>query len=176
MLPTGDGKMDAETVSLLALKHPNVELQTKSRVTKLETAGWQSIETVHYLHNGERKRVSPKLVILSAGAINPPCCCCARRRIRKGLANSLRSGRPELHEPQFSAMLAISPFRRNTSIYQKTFGFNDYYLTDGEGWLAARQCPAARQDLRRHPEGQHARVTGMAAVLDLMAGMRSTST
>ena len=32
-----------------------------------------------------------------------------------------------------SAMLAIDPFRRNDSVYQKTLMLNDYYLTDGKG-------------------------------------------
>jgi choline dehydrogenase-like flavoprotein len=32
-----------------------------------------------------------------------------------------------------SAVIAVSPWFRNTSIYQKTFGFNDFYLSDGQG-------------------------------------------
>ena len=32
-----------------------------------------------------------------------------------------------------SAVLAISPSYRNNSVYQKTFGFNDFYLSDGAG-------------------------------------------
>jgi choline dehydrogenase-like flavoprotein len=32
-----------------------------------------------------------------------------------------------------SAVLAASPTFRNTSVYQKTFGFNDFYLSDGSG-------------------------------------------
>ena len=32
-----------------------------------------------------------------------------------------------------SAVIALSPSYRNNSIYQKTFGFNDFYLSDGEG-------------------------------------------
>src|SRR5204863_51000 len=32
-----------------------------------------------------------------------------------------------------TAVLAVSPWYRNDSIYQKTFGLNDFYLNDGEG-------------------------------------------
>ena len=32
-----------------------------------------------------------------------------------------------------SAMLAIDPRMRNDSVYQKTFGINDFYSRDGEG-------------------------------------------
>ena len=30
-------------------------------------------------------------------------------------------------------MIGVSPTYRNTSVYQKTFGFNDFYLSDGNG-------------------------------------------
>jgi choline dehydrogenase-like flavoprotein len=132
-----DGKMDAETVSLtLALQHTNVKLQTKSRVTKLETsADGSRIETVHYLQNGEAKSVSPRLVILSAGAVQSSVLLLrsANDRFPNGLANSSDQVGRNFMNHNSSALLAISPFYRNTSVYQKTFGFNDFYLSDGEG-------------------------------------------
>jgi choline dehydrogenase-like flavoprotein len=132
-----DGKMDAETVSLaLALQHHNVKLQTNSRVTRLETSTDGSrIATVHYVQNGEQKSLSPKLVILSAGAVQSSVLLLrsANDKHPKGLANSSDQVGRNFMNHNSSAVLAISPFYRNTSIYQKTFGFNDYYLTDGEG-------------------------------------------
>jgi choline dehydrogenase-like flavoprotein len=132
-----DGKMDAETTALAyALQHRTVMLQTNARVTKLETsADGSRIETVHYQHNGEAKSVSPKLVILAAGAVQSSVLLLrsANDRFKSGLANSSDQVGRNFMNHNSSAILAISPFFRNDSIYQKSFGFNDFYLSDGEG-------------------------------------------
>lgn len=132
---TGKGKMDAETAPLaLALKDPNIELITSAHVETLETGPGGRIEAVHYTHRGERKRLSPKLVILSAGAINSAAIL-LRSGDGKGLANrSDQVGRNFMNH-NCSAMLAINPFRRNDSVYQKTLMLNDYYLTGGRDGL-----------------------------------------
>jgi choline dehydrogenase-like flavoprotein len=132
-----DGKMDAETTALAyALQHNTVKLQVNSRVTRLETSPDGSrIQTVHYLENGEPKSVSPKLVILAAGAVQSSVLLLrsANDRFPNGLANSSDQVGRNFMNHNSSAILAISPFYRNDSIYQKTFGFNDFYLSDGEG-------------------------------------------
>lgn len=132
-----DGKMDAETAALaVALQHPNVRLQTGSRVTRLETApNGKRIETVRYVRDGAEQSVSPKLVILSAGAVQSAALLLrsANAVHPKGLANSSDQVGRNFMNHNSSAVLAISPWFRNDSIYQKTFGFNDYYLSDGEG-------------------------------------------
>ncbi|PKA40605.1 GMC family oxidoreductase [Rhizobium sullae] len=132
-----DGKMDAETIGLaLALQHPNVRLQTGSQVTRLQTAAdGKHIETVHYRKDGAEETVSPKLVILSAGAVQSAVLLLrsADDRHPKGLANSSDQVGRNFMNHNSSAVIAVSPGFRNTSIYQKTFGFNDYYLSDGEG-------------------------------------------
>jgi choline dehydrogenase-like flavoprotein len=132
-----DGKMDAETTALAyALQHQTVKLQTKSRVTRLETsADGGRIETVHYQHDGEAKTVSPKLVILAAGAVQSSVLLLrsANDRFKSGLANSSDQVGRNFMNHNSSAVLAISPFYRNDSIYQKSFGFNDFYLSDGDG-------------------------------------------
>ena len=132
---TGEGKRDAETASLAAaLKDPDIELVTSAHVDTLEAGPGGRIETVHYTHNGERKRLSPKLVILSAGAINSAAIL-LRSGDGKGLANrSGQVGRNFMNH-NCSAMLAIDPFRRNDSVYQKTLMLNDYYLTGGRDGL-----------------------------------------
>lgn len=132
-----DGKMDAETVALaLALQHRNVTLQTRSKVTRLETsADGRNIAAVHYIRDGAAQSVSPKLVILSAGAVQSAVTLLrsADERNPRGLANrSDQVGRNFMNHNS-SAVLAISPGFRNDSVYQKTFGFNDFYLSDGEG-------------------------------------------
>ena len=132
-----DGKMDAETVGLaLALQHPNVRLQTNSRVTRLVTAAdGKRIESVVYVKDGVEHVLSPKLVILSAGAVQSAALLLrsANGANPKGLANSSDQVGRNFMNHNSSAVIAVSPFFRNTSIYQKTFGFNDYYLSDGEG-------------------------------------------
>ena len=132
-----DGKMDAESTALrLALSHPNVTLVTRARVTRLETAGdGNRIETVHYEKDGEARKLSPKLVILSAGAVQSAALLLRSKDEKnpRGLANrSDQVGRNFMNHNS-SAVLALSPWYRNDSIYQKTFGFNDFYLSDGEG-------------------------------------------
>ena len=127
---SNDGKMDAETCPLaLALKHPNVRLETSARVTKLETGpDGKTITAVHYVKNGEALVIRPKLVILSAGAVQS-----AALLLRSGLANrSDQVGRNFMNH-NASAVIGFDPRYRNDSVYQKTFGFNDYYLSDGAG-------------------------------------------
>jgi choline dehydrogenase-like flavoprotein len=124
------GKLDAETAALLpALEHPNVTLLSGAEVTRLEAApDGNRIAAVHYSHEGEARRVSPRLVVLSAGAVRS-----AIILLASGLAN--RSGVVGRHfmNHNASAMLAIDPRFHNTAVYQKTFGLNDFYMSDGKG-------------------------------------------
>ncbi|CAN7455004.1 GMC family oxidoreductase [Rhizobium sp. LjRoot30] len=134
---SADGKMDAETTALaLALQHPNVRLQTGSRVTRLVTAAdGGAIETVEYEKAGERHSISPKLVILSAGAVQSSVLLqrSANDKHPTGLANASDQVGRNFMNHNSSAVIALSPFYKNDSVYQKTFGFNDFYLSDGEG-------------------------------------------
>ncbi|MGF7005594.1 FAD-dependent oxidoreductase [Aminobacter sp. BE322] len=132
-----DGKMDAETAALAAaLSHDNVRLETGSRVTRLETApDGRRIAAVHCERSGESHVVRPKLVILAAGAVQSAVLLLrsANDAHPTGLANrSDQVGRNFMNHNS-SAVIALSPWYRNDSIYQKTFGFNDFYLSDGEG-------------------------------------------
>ena len=68
----------------------------------------------------------PPATILSAGAVNS-----AVLMLRSGVANrSDQVGRNFMNH-NCSAVLAVSPFRRNTAVYQKTLYVNDFYLTGG---------------------------------------------
>ncbi|MFD1328025.1 GMC oxidoreductase [Mycoplana ramosa] len=132
-----DGKMDAESTALAeALKHPNVRLQTGSRVTRLYAAPHgRTITTVRYMRDGEEHSVSPKLVILAAGAVQSAALLLrsASDAFPRGLANSSDQVGRNFMNHNSSAVIAISPRYRNDSVYQKTFGFNDFYLSDGAG-------------------------------------------
>ncbi len=132
-----DGKMDAETAALAhALRHENVRLQVRSRVTRLETSDHgKRIETVHFVADGVSQSLSPKLVILAAGAVQSAVLLLrsANARYPSGLANSSDQVGRNFMNHNSSAVIALAPWYRNDSVYQKTFGFNDFYLSDGKG-------------------------------------------
>lgn len=130
------GKMDAESCGLAAaLKDPNIELVTGADVCRLETDQANRIATVVYLHKGEEKRISPKLVILAAGAVRSSTLLlsCADGRNSNGLANSSDQVGRNFMNHNATFMLAIDPRTVNDSVYQKTIHFNDFYFDDGKG-------------------------------------------
>ena len=131
---TAGGKMDAETVGIAqALRHPNVTLLTGTRATRLECGADGRIAAVHVEGADGPRRLEAPLFALAAGAVNS-----AALLLRsggeghpKGLANgSDQLGRNFMNH-NCSAVLAIHPFRRNRSIYQKTLMVNDFYETGG---------------------------------------------
>jgi choline dehydrogenase-like flavoprotein len=134
---THTGKMDAETCGLkAALAHGNVTLETGARVMRLETDGaGKRIETIVYESRGETRRLNPKLVVLAAGAVNSALLLLASANgaMPGGLANRADQVGRHFMNHNLSAALAIDPFKRNDSIYQKTIGLNDFYLDDGRG-------------------------------------------
>jgi len=124
-----DGKMDAETAPLReALRHRNVTLVTGATVRRFVAGpNGRDVAAVEYEHQGERKTLSPKLVILSAGAVRS-----AALLLASNLANrSDQVGRNFMNH-NASAVIGVSPWFRNDAVYQKTFGFNDFYLHGGE--------------------------------------------
>jgi choline dehydrogenase-like flavoprotein len=131
---TCGGKKDAETVSLAAaLRHPNVSLVTGCEVTRLLAGEGGKVTGVEVLNQGETKILSAPLVVLAAGAVRSAAILLssADERHPQGLANrSDQVGRNFMNH-NCSAVLALHPFRRNPSIYQKTLLVNDFYLTGG---------------------------------------------
>jgi choline dehydrogenase-like flavoprotein len=127
---TCGGKMDAETIGLnLALQHPNVRFQPNSRVTRLIAGQGGRITGVEV--NGQI--LSAPIVCLCAGAVQSAALLLASADAAhpNGLANrSDQVGRNFMNH-NLSAVLAIHPFRRNPSVYQKTIMVNDFYLTGG---------------------------------------------
>ncbi|QFY62975.1 GMC family oxidoreductase (plasmid) [Rhizobium grahamii] len=131
-----DGKMDAETAALaVALKYPNVRLHTNARVIALKTGKSDIIETVVYVAEGRTQTVTPRIVILAAGAVQSAALLLrsANDRFRTGLANSSDQVGRNFMNHNSSAVIGVSPTFKNTSIYQKTLAFNDFYLSDGNG-------------------------------------------
>jgi choline dehydrogenase-like flavoprotein len=134
---TNAGKMDAETCGLAsALEHENVSLMTGARVVRLETdAAGRRIERVVYESRGETLRIAADIVVLAAGAVNSAILLLVSANAARpnGLANA--SGQVGRHfmNHNLTASIAVSPFRVNDSVYQKTIGLNDFYLDDGRG-------------------------------------------
>ncbi len=120
---TSGGKMDAETIGMAqALAHSNVTLRTGSPVTRLlaDAKGWiTGVEVA-----GQVLRAP--LVVLAAGAVQS-----AVLLLRSGLAKTSDQVGRNFMNHNTSAVLAIHPFRRNASVYQKTLMVNDFYLSGG---------------------------------------------
>jgi choline dehydrogenase-like flavoprotein len=152
--------MDAETCALLpALDHANVRLQNGCDVKRLVLAAdGKRIEAVEYVQDGTTRRVTPKLVVLAAGAVRSAVILLASSP--EGIAN--RSGLVGRHfmNHNLSAMIGVDPRFNNDSIYQKTFGLNDFYLGDGKGGpplgnvqlLGRVSGPILKSDLKAVPE------------------------
>lgn len=128
---TTGGKMDAETAALKkALMHPNVQLRTIAQVSRLQTGAKGQITGV-VLASGEV--LAAPIVVLAAGAIQSAALLLASSNAEhpNGLANrSDQVGRNFMNH-NCSAVLALHPFWRNNSVYQKSLQVNDYYLTGG---------------------------------------------
>ena len=134
---TRSGKFDAETAALaVALKTQTVRLVTGAKVERLtlERDG-RHVSGVDYIRNGVKQTVGAKLVILAAGAVNSAAILLRSTSAQhpQGLAN--RSGVVGRHfmNHNATAMLTLDPRNVNGSVYQKTFGLNDFYFDDGRG-------------------------------------------
>jgi choline dehydrogenase-like flavoprotein len=132
---TRGGKMDAETCGLAeALKHPNVTLQRSSEVVRLHSDG-RRITVVEYRRAGKVERVVAPVICLCMGAVKSSAMLLSSGGAAhpRGLANSSDQVGRNFMNHNISAVLAFSPFRRNTSVYEKTIQFNDWYLKGGPG-------------------------------------------
>lgn len=131
---TCGGKMDAETVGIAgALQHRNVTLMTHSRVERLNVGEGGRIASVDYVSDGAMKSLSAGTFVLAAGAVNSATLllASASERYPHGLANrSDQVGRNFMNH-NCSAVIALHPGRKNTSVYQKTLQFNNFYRTGG---------------------------------------------
>ncbi|WP_299907806.1 GMC family oxidoreductase [uncultured Paracoccus sp.] len=130
----GRGKMDAESISLaLALERSNVQLMTGIRVQKLLADGSGRITGVLAERGGRVETISAPVVVLAAGAVNSAAILLASANDNHptGLANSSDQVGRNFMNHNCSAVLAIHPFRRNRTIYQKTLQVNDFYLKGG---------------------------------------------
>jgi choline dehydrogenase-like flavoprotein len=130
------GKMDAESCGLAtALKDKDITLETGADVIRLETDDANRIASIVYRQRGEEKRLSPKLTVMSAGAVRSTTLLLssANGNNPDGLANSSGQVGRNFMNHNATFMLAIDPRTVNDSVYQKTLHFNDFYFDDGCG-------------------------------------------
>lgn len=132
-----DAKGDAEMCLVRpALLQANVTLRTNARAERLVTdASGRRIVAVEVLDNGASRRISAGLVVLSAGAVNSAALLLrsATARFPRGLANSSDVVGRHYMTHNTSALLAIHPWRINTTNFPKTLAVHDYYFGDRRG-------------------------------------------
>lgn len=131
---TVGGKSDAESVGLAAaLVHSNVTLETGMRAVRLLADKAGKITGVEVERNGGRQVINAPIVVLSAGAVQSAALLLASADgdRPKGLANASDQVGRNFMNHNCSAVLAVHPFRKNGSVYQKTLMINDFYLQGG---------------------------------------------
>lgn len=130
-------KADAETVAIRPiLNYPNVTLLTNALVQKLNTnTSGSEIISVETEINGKIYEFRSDITVVACGAVNS-----ATLLLRSsndlhphGLANSSGQVGRNLMLHNISAFAAISRIP-NPTIFQKTLGINDYYLSDAKKW------------------------------------------
>jgi len=125
-------KSDAEVCGIVdAARRPNVSLWTHAFAKRLLTdPSGRRIEAVEVERQGETQLIRAPLVIVSCGAVNSAALLLRSRNDKhpKGLANS-----SDLVGRRYMAHLAtmmqgFHPFRKNTTVFQKTVAINDFYF------------------------------------------------
>ncbi|QBY00003.1 GMC family oxidoreductase [Rhodophyticola sp. CCM32] len=131
---TTGAKMDAESIGLArALSFDNVDLITGTHVDRLLPDATGRVKAVQVTGPQGARDITAARIVLAAGAVNSAAILLrsADSAHPDGLANrSGQVGRNFMNH-NCSAALAIHPFRRNRSIYQKTLQINDFYTKGG---------------------------------------------
>lgn len=119
-----------------ALAKGGVTLVTESYVRRLITdASGKRVTSVELEHEGQVRTISGRIFISSAGAINSSALLLrsANEKHPNGLGNnsSDQLGRNYMAHNN-TAMMAVSPFKKNRVTFQKSMAINDYYLANKE--------------------------------------------
>jgi choline dehydrogenase-like flavoprotein len=131
-------KSDADVIAVRpAAAQANVTLWTNARARRLITnAAGDAVEAVEVERNGSVQRVSAALVVVSCGAVNSPALLLqsASAAHPEGLANSSGLVGRRYMAHLATMMQGFHPFRKNTTVFQKTVAINDYYLSGPDGY------------------------------------------
>lgn len=113
-----------------------IELITETFVHRLLTdATGKRVTGVELTHKGEKQVIEADLFVSSAGAINSAALLLrsANDAHKRGLGNNMSDqlGRNYMAHNN-TAMMAISPFKKNRVTFQKSMAINDFYLANNE--------------------------------------------
>ena len=119
-----------------ALAKGGVTLLTEAFVHRLVTdAAGARVTAVELEHGGVRHTISARIFVSAAGAINSSALLLRSRNDRhpRGLGNngSDQLGRNYMAHNN-TAMKAVSPFKKNRVVFQKSMAINDFYLANKE--------------------------------------------
>ncbi|GAK72976.1 putative oxidoreductase [Agrobacterium rubi TR3 = NBRC 13261] len=119
-----------------ALAKGDVDLVTEAFVHRLLTdPTGKRVTGIEITHSGQTRTISADLFISSAGAINSSALLLrsANDAHKRGLGNNMSDqlGRNYMAHNN-TAMMAISPFKKNRVTFQKSMAINDYYLANSE--------------------------------------------
>lgn len=125
-------KTDAENSAIdPALASADLSLQTGLRIDRLVTdgPGTRVVAALAVREDGTLVRIEAATFVLAAGAVNSAVVLLRSRTAQhpEGLANSsgLLGRNYMVHDSTF--VVALNPFRRNRTAWQKTLGVNDWY-------------------------------------------------
>ena len=127
-------KSDAETCAVLpALVYDNVRLWPGARVDRLETnATGTTVTVVHGHRGGQAFAVRPRHVLVACGAVNSAALLLrsASHCHERGLGDGFDQVGRYYMVHNNSVLLALHPFKRNATTFQKTLAVNDFYCPD----------------------------------------------
>lgn len=129
-----DAKGDAE-IRLIrpALKHSNTTLRSSAYVEKLiADATGRKIIAADVVIDGHTERITAHTFVVSAGAINSAALLLrsADGPNARGMANSSDVVGRHYMTHNTSALMAVHPFKFNTTRFPKTLAVHDYYFGD----------------------------------------------
>lgn len=122
----------------------NVKLWTDCLVLRLETTeDGKRVARACVLREGKEIMVSGRLFVLAAGAVNSAVLLLKSRSDRhpNGLANSSGLVGRNFMSHHYTVLLAINPWKKNPTRFQKTLAVNDYYHSLGNIQLRGKVKP-----------------------------------
>jgi len=114
-----------------AMQRPNVTLWTNANATRLLTDPCgRKVQAVEVERGGAVVRVEAPLVIVACGAVNSAALLLRSKNDKhpNGLANSSGLVGRRYMAHLATMMQGFHPFRKNSTVFQKTVAINDFYL------------------------------------------------
>jgi choline dehydrogenase-like flavoprotein len=114
-----------------AIARPNVTLWTNTIANRLVTdPSGRRVTAVEVERNGESLQVAAPIVVVACGAVNSAALLLrsANDKHRAGLANSSGLVGRRYMAHLATMMQGFHPLRKNSTVFQKTVGINDFYL------------------------------------------------